>query len=205
MPKNQQPSHSHQLVLRLVVALISVSAIFQIVSSMESPVLSIYLLHLTGDLRHIGAVLALYSFSFALASTLAARFLVVHRFRMLYINYAGAVIYCLVMYSHPDTTTVYLTQIFGGSVGGIGYTALMDIFHRSLVKDSFTQYLTLNKLTGCITGGIAAAASGFIAHHLGVENVFLIMAVVSATSLLGSFYVKRRLAPHIPTQEKSPQ
>lgn len=175
----------------LIIFLISLSSVFQISTSLQAPVLSIYLLQITGDLRHIGAVMGIYLFSVALFSTVFSFSLLQYRYKLLFVSYPLFAIYCILMYLRPTTLEVYFIQAFGGLASGLGWSGFVYIFVNTVGKEDYTKFSSINRLIGRAIGAFAAAMSGFAAHYLGLQNIFLIMAVVSSFAFVVSLIASR--------------
>lgn len=164
--------------------LISMSSIFQVFTSLQAPILALYLAQQASqDLRHVGAIMAVYTFTSAVFASVTSVKWIRYRYGLLLLSYSLFFVYSIAMYSEPGIPLLYLIQFFGGISAGIGWSAFVDIFVSNVPKTQYTEYYSFNRLAGYGIGSLASAGSGFFATYFGIETVFLLMGVVALISM----------------------
>ena len=100
--------------LEMLTLLISMSSIFQVFTSLQAPILALYLAQQASqDLRHVGAIMAVYTFTSAVFSSVASVKWIRYRYELLLVSYFLFFMYSIAMYCEPSVSILYLIQFFG--------------------------------------------------------------------------------------------
>ena len=183
--QSQEPKRSFfPKKFEILALLISMSSIFQVFTSLQAPILALYLAQQSSqDLRHVGAIMAVYTFTSAVFSSVASVKWIRYRYGLLLLSYLLFFLYSIAMYYEPSVYFLYLIQFFGGISAGIGWSAFIEIFVNNVPKSQYTEYYSFNRLAGYGIGSIASAGSGFFATYFGIETIFLLMGGVALISM----------------------
>lgn len=151
-----------------------------------APLYSIYLLHLGGNLRMAGELVAIYTVTGSLCGILLMKANEHTRNYMFFTGYLlsflGAI--WLLMAKHP--AEIYVIQgIFGIGSSLVGPTQRSRIYAHLTENTPF--YYQVYTTLGTLASAAAAIIGGYLGHHIGFDFVFTIMAFTSGLACLLSF------------------
>lgn len=168
---------------------------FQIALGLQLPILYVFVLQIGGDLRHLGAMFAIYGVAYAFTNFfLSLRFLEYREYLL-----SGSLmlwgIYALLMYFVDNPINLYELQFLAGISTAIGRPGFMQIFILNTYKSEFVKVLGFYKVFGRTLGAISAFTSGVLGHYYAIRPLFLFMfllAMISFVISLSLFKIKDR-------------
>ncbi|MBT6355923.1 MAG: hypothetical protein HOJ59_02485 [Nitrosomonadales bacterium] len=197
--------------------LIVIDAIARTSSFLTVAILSVYILHLDGNLTHYGDLIAIFGVCYGLAAIICSKYLLEYASKLLPFSYLLLILYSLLLiisskdigptydFTPGDLETAPLVKdimilyvaIF---INGVAFSIRSVMFLSELqkfTKDNRHLNLVISKykLIGAILGSLATLGGSYFAHYYGFDFLFYTMFILYSLSfILSSFnsYVLRQ-------------
>ncbi len=148
-----------------------------------------------GDVRTAGIAICIFSIIIGICTILAARIENKYRIEKSALIFS-AIIIALAYSGYLLVKTpfeLYSVQLFLGIGCAIQTPALYKLYQDSMPAEKSTLGWGIWNGFFNIALGVAALCSSYIAHHLGLRGVFLVMLALACFSLFTSIWVVSRL------------
>lgn len=161
-------------------------SIQRVSTGIYAPLYSIYLLHLGGDLRMAGELVAIFSVTGSLTGILLMKTKEATRNHMFLAGYLFGFLGAIGLLIVNKATDLYFIQgLFGIGSALIGPTQRTRIYAH--LTENTPYYYQIYATLGTIASAAAAITGGYLGHHVGFKLVFIIMAITSGLAFILSF------------------
>ncbi len=164
--------------------LIVAECFFRIALGLQLPILYVFVLHLGGNLSHLGVIFAIYGVVYAVASFLISVFLLEYRHVLFSFSLLLWSIYAFLMFNVTEYYHVYMLQFIAGLSTAFGNPGMTQIIVLNTEKNEYTETSGFYKLLGSFLGAIAAYVSGWLGHHYEIRPLFLAMSIIAFISFI---------------------
>ena len=164
--------------------LIVAECFFRIALGLQLPILYVFVLHLGGNLTHLGVIFAIYGVVYAVASFLISVFLLEYRHVLFSLSLLLWCVYAFMMYNASTSEFVYMLQFISGISTALGRPGMTQIIILNTEREAYTETQGFYSLLGSILGAISAYFSGWLGHYYEIRPLFLAMAIIAFVSFL---------------------